>query len=325
MVSVQSRLAWPPAGKTHILTLGKIQDRIISEIRGRKDDLMLLSPPCDSYTRVKFANPWGPRPLRSAEMPHGFDYLNASEKRTVQLADILAQFSWDAIDAHLESMDSMRVLEFPEDLGVVKRGAWAGTRPCSIFQSDRFDSILSVPGVTTGAILQSDFGMPYVKPTRLILKLHGEVIRNFYEGIAQFGTDGSYLGPAPHFSTGIGLAKTTQGEGFKTTGTAAWPEELCEDLVRAANIGFLQYGSIANGLEARGKDSGNETLTKLNDDVKEVGYPIESPPEQFWCGGTSLPRSTCTLGKPPPYFDGCGLTSPGRWPRSQRKFPMDQC
>ena len=312
-------------GKSHDLTLVEVQRRIISEIRGCKYDLMLLSPPCDSFTRVKFANPWGPRPLRSMEFPHGFNYLNASEKRTVQLADILVQFSFDAMDAHLESVDSMLILEFPEDLGVVKRGAWAGTRPASIFQSDRLDAILSVAGVTTGAILQSDFGMPYVKPTRLILKLHGEVTRNFYEGIASFDTDGSYLGPAPHFSTGIGLAKTTQSESFKTTGTAAWPEELCEDLVRAANVGFLRNGSMANGLAARVEYSGNETSTKLKNSGKEVGYPIESPPEQFWCGGTGLPRSTCTLGKPAPYFDGCGLTSPGRWPRSQRKFPMDQC
>ena len=319
-------------GKAHDLTLQAVQKTYLDEIRGRKYDLLLLSPPCDSFTRVKFANPWGPRPLRSKEFPHGFDYLSAPEKHTVQLADILVEFSFTAMMTHLESPSSMMVLEFPEDLGVVKSGQWAGTLPASIFHLPGFTDIVRHDGVTTGAILQSDFGMPYPKPTRLILRLHGESIRNFYEGVPRFAADGSYLGPAPRTSTGFGLAKTSKYEGFKTTGTAAWPEQLCEELVRAANIGFLKYGTLANDLEVRAETTGKEPYTPLAAEPERfpqtascTTYPIETPPEGFWVGGHGLPRSTCTLGKAAPFFDGCGLTSPGRWPRGQRQFPMDQC
>ena len=317
-------------GKLHDLSLGKVQNLMLKDIQDRKFDLMLISPPCDTFTRVKFANAWGPRPLRSMLHPHGFDYLNSAEMHKVQLADILVDFSCKAMEVHLSSPSSMLVLEFPEDLGAITHGPWEGTRPASIFQLEGFQNIMKSPGVETGVVLQSDFGMPYPKPTRLILKLRGHRIRNFHPGFSTFAPDGRYAGPAPRVSTGFGLAKTSQSEGFKTTGTAAWPTELCRELVRCINLGFREPPPVNNGL-AEGSfitiDSPDDSFLSLPAETLGTNcpYPIESPPEGYWSGGQGPPRCTIIFGKEEAFFDGCGLTSPGRWARRQRRFPMDKC
>ena len=312
-------------GKNHDLTRQTVQKTLLQQIANGSFNLMLLSPPCDSFTRVKFANDWGPRPVRSMEWPNGFPYLTAAEKRTVWLADILVDFSCTAMETMLGIENTMLVLEFPEDLGVVKTGRWAGTRPASIFQLPRIRAICRYPGVTTGAILQSDYGMPYVKPTRLIYRLGGQLIRNFYVGEAQFAGDGSYLGPAPKVSTGQGLAKTSRGTGFLTTGTAAWPTQLCKELVRAANAGLVNMGPLGNGKQQGSLMHITTEQTPPNNNSHREKFPIESPPENYWIGGDGPPRMTKAFGKEEQFFDGCGLTSPGRWPRDKRRFPEGRC
>ena len=307
-------------GKLHDLTLERVQESLLQAIRHHDFELMMISPPCDTFTRVKFANPWGPRPLRDLLHPHGFAYLSPAEKHKVKLADLLVEFSCKAMSAHLSSNAAMLILEFPEDLGAVRSGQWKGTRPASIFQLQGFVDILKIQDVTTGVIMQSDFGMPYPKPTRLILRLRGCAIRDFHEGQAVFSEDGTYQGPAPRVSTGIGLAKTARTESFKTTGTAAWPSELCKELVRAANLGIETSVPLHNGLAA-----GIPPAIEKSQSSQTPSYPIEAPPENHWCGGIGPPRYTVTFGKEDAYFDGCGITSPGRWPRKQRRFPMDQC
>ena len=304
-------------GAKHDLTLNSVQAEILTKVTAGKYDLMLLSPPCDTFTRVKFANNLGPRPVRSLDYPHGFEYLNARELRAVELADILVDFSCDVIEAQLAISDSMLILEFPEDLGAVRHGSWSGVRPASIFQLPRIQAIMDFPGVTTGVVLQSDFGMPYVKPTRLILKLRGHKIRDFYPGLPTFDERGFYLGPAPRTSTGSGLARTSSDQGFRTTGTAAWPTQLCKAFVQAANQAILDEAQSGNG-----RMQGEITATP---DPSRQCFPIEEPPDKFWVGGTGPPRTTTSFGKEDQYFDGCGLTSPGRWPRTRRTFPQGKC
>jgi hypothetical protein len=147
------------------------------------------------------------------------------------------------------------------------------------------------------------------------------VIRNFYEGQAVFSSDGLYLEPAP----------------TATTGTAAWPTDLCKELVKAINV--QGGGPLNNGLTAGVSHSieaplgsthspqgpGLESsLPPLPESLSTGFFPIEAPPENFWCGGSGPPRGTITFRKDDAFFDGCGLTSPGRWPRERRKFPRDK-
>ena len=311
-------------GKEHDLTRPGIQQGILDKLRNSHYQLMLISPPCDSFTRVKFANTFGPRPVRSKEWPNGFPYLTWREKRTVQLADTLVSFSARSILEHIKQNNHMLVLEFPEDLGAVQHGPWKDTRPASIFQIKEYLDIMQSPGVMTGAILQSDFGMPYVKPTRLILRLHGETIRNFHHGMATFDGTGRYLGPAPRTTTGTGLAKTAKEQGFRTTGTAAWPRLLCEELVKAINTAVLKSGLHVNDLRQGGSSPNSSSTVQSNKAIQKENFPVEQPPAGYWIGGKGPPRVTKTLGKEEPFFDGCGLTSPGRWSRKDRHFPNDR-
>ena len=182
----------------HDLTNKGVQERILSQLSSPGFDLMLTSPPCDTFTRVKYSNRWGPRPTRTSVFRRGMPNLTQAEIHRNKLANALVDFSYTAILKHLERPSALLGLEFPEDLGVITKGEWTGTRPSSIFQWPEFDEVVSVPGVVTGGIRQADFGTPYVKPTRLILKAgRGLSLRNFFPGKPIFSSKGLYLGPIP--------------------------------------------------------------------------------------------------------------------------------
>ena len=66
-------------------------------------------------------------------------------------------------------------------------------------------------------------------------------------------------------------------------------------------------------------------LTPLDNGVaagEDKDYPITQAVEGYWIGGKGQPRSGYALGKYFEYHDGCGLTSPGRWDKQQRSFPV---
>ena len=63
-----------------------------------------------------------------------------------------------------------------------------------------------------------------------------------------------------------------------------------------------------------------------------AGSSVELTPEPLsrrvvslathWVGGVGPPRLTYALGKPRQFHDGAGLTSPGRWDKKDRIFPL---
>ena len=311
-------------GKRHDLTRPEVQDRYLEEVEERVYDALFTSPPCDTFSRVKFSNNFGPRPTRTAKYLRGLPRLTRLEVRRNELANSLVDFNYKIMFRHVSHDDTILVLEFPEDLGTITAGTWKGTRPASIFQWPDFLPLLEQPHVKTGGIRQCDFGTPYVKPTRLILRHPGteESLPSLFPGPPCYDESGYYLGPIPRTVGKIGLAKQSRHEAFRTTTTAAWPKKLCQDLVRLTLLSQAgsnakrcrREDSIGAGLAAREVELPANPLSK-------VDYPIVIPPEGYWVGGHGPPRSTTSFGKLAEFHDGLGLTSPARWPRHQRRYP----
>ena len=315
-------------GRKHDLTLEKVQEQLLQRLRVREFDALLTSPPCDTFSRVKFSNSWGPRPTRTATFPRGLPNCTMLEKRRNQLANSLVDFNFCAIKVHLSHPDTMLVLEFPEDLGAISKGKWTGTRPSSIFQWPQFAEILQLEGVITGGIRQNDFGTDYVKPTRLILRFNGPWDwPGLFKGPPCFDDKGFYVGPIPPTKGKVTLAKKDKFEPFRTTLTAAWPDLLCDKLT-ALMVSGLQHRPAkrirlctAEDSDVRGNDAGGPNSRDDKLQVPKEKFQIIKPPDNYWIGGTGCPRMTKGFGKETPFHDGCGLTSPGRWHRRQRKYP----
>ena len=54
-------------GSKHDLLDSKAQERIMAEIESGDVDLVILSPPCASWSRAPWSNNTGPGPVRSRE------------------------------------------------------------------------------------------------------------------------------------------------------------------------------------------------------------------------------------------------------------------
>lgn len=315
-------------GKDHDLTRAAVQDKLLQRIAAHHYDLLLSSPPCDTFSRVKYANSWGPKPTRSMKYRRGFPWLEGQAKRQAHLANCLVDFHYKAMLLHLQHPQALAIAEFPEDLGAVTNGPHKGIRPASVFQWEEFHKVVDIEGVVTGGIRQTDFGEDYLKPTRLILRLPAGNLRNFYEGKPTYDDDGRYLGPIPKGQATRTLAKTSKFEPFRTTGTAAWPLELCEELAALATASIRILRDLHNDdQEVKGGDIGpcstvaEDTPHILEKVLKDLHYPIVQPPAGYWIGGVGPPRTTQGMGRTSPFFDGCGLTSPGRWEKGKRRFP----
>lgn len=297
----------------HDLTVVRYSKMVLQNIRSNKYAALLASAPCDTFTRVMFANDWGPKPLRTMAFKRGFPWLEGDRLQKCMLANELTDFTYEAIEAQILNDPGLLLVEFPEDLGAIQHGKHQGIRPASFWQWPQYGKILKTRGVRTLGIRQSDYSTPYVKPTRILLKGNPEGSK-FFEGEATFDDCGLYLGPIPKTKGLTTLAKKSKHEEFRTTGTAAWPPDLCS---WAADTLDKSLVSIADG-------GGREKISTADQKIckgKADTFPTYNPPEGYWKGGKGPPRETYLLGKVSQYHDGAGLTSPGRWEPEQRTFP----
>ena len=61
-------------GAQHDLLDKSVEGRLAERIDAMEFDCTLCSPPCESWTRLKFANGRGPGPVRSRAWTHGFPW-----------------------------------------------------------------------------------------------------------------------------------------------------------------------------------------------------------------------------------------------------------
>jgi len=239
------------------------------------------------------------------------------------LGNILADFSYKAILTQLRNPAGYNfvIKEHPEDLGVVPSGPHKGKTPASIWQFPQHQECIEAGALSYG-IRQNDFGMPYPKPTRVLLKLPGEAPSTFYHGLPSFDSSGRYAGPIPRSTTHTAtLAKTSASEGFRTTGTAAWPPLLC--------IALATMATSPNKMSPPAVATQGDNKIWLADGDRKVSqpkcasdsFPVNKPPESYNRGGTGLPRRIFSMGRWHEFHDGGGLCSPGRFEKDQRSFP----
>ena len=299
----------------HDLSKDSQQEFYLERIRDQQFDVVVSSPPCDTFSRAKFANKLGPQPTRDSAHPRGLPDLPKPLFLRNKLGNILADFSYKACLAQLENNPGGSLIkEHPEDLGRVKFGPFAGSIPASIWQWEEHSQCISAGALPVG-LRQCDFGTPYVKPTRLLIKVNSALPPSFFPGIPVFDKNSNYLGPIPATKGKSSLVRHKGEAGFRTTGTAAWPQGLCLTL-----SGLLQA--------AWARRNSNITLqqtTSLKTADASSLFPVHLPPEGFNPGGVGTCRQVTLLNSTWEFHDGLGLTSPGRFDKEARHFPNEMC
>ena len=302
----------------HDLSKPVVRNRVLSKIRRGHYTAVIGSPPCDTFSRVTFANNLGPKPLRSFFHRRGFPWLLGDKLRRVRLGNILGDFAFEALEAQSLQTPGFGGLEFPEDLGAVRGGQWAGVRPASLWQWDALSTLRK--SFREFGILQSDFGAPYLKPTRILLKAT-PAPATLYEGPPTFDNQGYYTGPIPRCSAKqLGLTTLARQAGdsvFRTTGTAAWPDKLCAWMGISFDESWKAHGSLPPSLDDSDRVGGTCTTSPGT-----ATFPVFLPQPGFWIGGSGPPRQTYMIGNRRDFHDGAGLTSPGRWHRDCRNYPQ---
>ena len=297
----------------HDLSKDSQQEFYLERIRDQQFDVVVSSPPCDTFSRAKFANKLGPQPTRDSAHPRGLPDLPKPLFLRNKLGNILADFSYKACLAQLENNPGGSLIkEHPEDLGRVKFGPFAGSIPASIWQWEEHSQCISAGALPVG-LRQCDFGTPYVKPTRLLIKVNSALPPSFFPGIPVFDKNSNYLGPIPATKGKSSLVRHKGEAGFRTTGTAAWPQGLCLTL-----SGLLQA--------AWARRNSNITLqqtTSLKTADASSLFPVHLPPEGFNPGGVGTCRQVTLLNSTWEFHDGLGLTSPGRFDKEARQFPNE--
>ena len=185
------------------LSLPKVRDSYLDRIRAKEFDAILLSPPCASFSRATWANFRGPRPVRSYELPRGLEKLTPVERDRAILGNIFADFSFEIATLVAEGAATFLAMEQPEDLGALPTAPHEGLRPASMWQWPQLADLLE-KGLRTVAFHQASFGVPYAKPTRLLLCI--------YEGLPSYDDQGYYKGPLPS-AQGFGKMFQRQAKG----------------------------------------------------------------------------------------------------------------
>ena len=225
-------------GLDHDLANDEIVDSIIHKIHNKEFSAILLTPPCNTFSRATYSNKPGPPPLRSKEHPHGLPGLTDQQLRKVRIADKLIT---NTIRLAKSSSASglPYIIEHPEDLGATPKGT-----PASIWSLPEIVQLATDTAAHTAAIYQCQDPTPgsnlpvatSPKPTRLLGT--APMIKELrFQGWPQVHDDGSYQGPLPsycghnHKDKLIGFKPNEQK--FKTQEAAAYPAALCNWLARA--------------------------------------------------------------------------------------------
>ena len=208
------------------LTKSQLWDELLEQIRSGQFDVVFMSPPCNTWSRVRFQ--WqrfpGPRPVRNASWPMGFPWLSNKQKEVVEFANYFVRQTIQA--CYVASASKTKFLvEHPEDLGAV-----AKERPASVWQLEEMRQMVLDTGATTWAVFQCQYGGLTPKPTRFVSNIQDAKKVKFNKW-PSFSKDGQYLGPLPyscghrwHVKKLIGKSKDGR---FQTGPSAAYPPGLC--------------------------------------------------------------------------------------------------
>ena len=161
------------------LSNSSLWETIFAEIEAGEYDVLIMSPPCGTWSRVRYQvqlHP-GPRPQRNKRWPWGFPWLSETQRQAVETANFFVKQTIKA--ARLaSSVGAYFIIEHPEDLGAVN-----GESPASIWQLDEMRDLQVDTQAVTWAIFQCVYGAITSKPTRFLSNIPG--IRSRYAPMAQ--------------------------------------------------------------------------------------------------------------------------------------------
>ena len=203
------------------------------------DWLLLVSPPCNTFSRARFhflESP-GPRPLRNFIWPRGFPWLSHHHKAVVEEANLFVDRCIAAcVTCH--AAGGKFIIEHPEDLGLVK-----GERPGSIWQWPEILDLIPSCNANSFAIQQCHFGALTPKPTRFLSTFEFQDDRCYF-GLPRLDKLGAYKGPLPkscgHHHKHKLLGKTANK--WNTSPSASYPPGLCRFLADLVLNATASYG-----------------------------------------------------------------------------------
>ena len=105
------------------LNLPKVRRSYLDRVAAKEFDVVLLSPPCATFSRATWANFKGPRPVRSYEHPRGLETLTPAERDRA----ILEKTS--PMRSVADGAATFLAMEQPEDLGALASGPHEGLWP----------------------------------------------------------------------------------------------------------------------------------------------------------------------------------------------------
>ena len=241
-------------GEDEDLLNPELQQALLDKILQGNYDLLILAPPCTSWSRALFNGRPGPRPVRDRVNPMGRRTLQGVQRHKAETGNAHIIFALKAMAAAKESTqeDNWRItraiLEHPEDYGENVAGC-----PASIFQLKKTRALIQL-GFSTGAFYQCNVApVDYRKPTRLVHDVPGLQL-DLYPGWPRFQsgrvygrwTRFAYSGPLPkacgHAHLQCTVGRDAQGH-FPTGELAAYHEDMCEWLMEKALEDFGQRWS----------------------------------------------------------------------------------
>ena len=157
-----------------------IQSQLEARIKDAQFDVVIISPPCSTWSRANCKPPPGgrpdprfPKPCRSKQYPWGFPNDLPAGRRRAEQGNAFIHFALRSIAAAINARKSATIrilLEHPEDLG----RAHGGKDPASIWQLRELRSLVADhPEYVSVVGHQCQFGVDYAKPTRLLSDIPG--------------------------------------------------------------------------------------------------------------------------------------------------------
>ena len=164
-----------------------------SGIKNKEWDVVLLTPPCNTFSRARCnaQNSPGPVQIRNINHPWGFPWLTGSNEKLVRDHNFLLSQCFKTMHLCVET-ETDYLFEHPEDLGKTT----SGDIPASVWQLPEMRQFVEKFGAVTFALFQCHFGALSPKPTRLLTSLQ-QARTSPFQGFASFDNSHNYLGPLP--------------------------------------------------------------------------------------------------------------------------------
>ena len=154
-------------GKQHDMLDSEAQEAIMARIAAGDYDIVVMSPPCATWSRARLSNHKGPGPVRDRDHPWGIPHLRYEwMKKSAAEGNVFIHFAIRTIAtcqaAKRRGFRVMTILEHPEDLGRCPKGV-----PASIWQLKELRSAYAEFPHVAVAGHQCQFGLDAPTPTRL--------------------------------------------------------------------------------------------------------------------------------------------------------------